>query len=97
MNDNKSIVAETWDLEIKPKSGLLNFNLKEIWHYRDLMLLFVRHDFVAQHKQTILGPIRYLLQPVLTSIMFKVIFIRLDRIPTNGNHIHNDYMFFLTK
>ncbi|MBI1779804.1 MAG: ABC transporter permease, partial [Sphingobacteriales bacterium] len=48
---------ETWDLEIKPKTSLFSLNLKEVWRYRDLMLLFVKRDFAAQYKQTILGPL----------------------------------------
>ena len=48
---------EDWDLEIKPKAKLLDFNFSEIWRYRELMLFFVKRDFIAQYKQTILGPV----------------------------------------
>ncbi len=96
MNDDKSIATEAWDLEIKSKTGLLQFNLKEIWHYRDLMLLFVRRDFVAQYKQTILGPIWYLIQPILTTIMFLLLFNRIARIPTDGVHPIVFYMSGIT-
>lgn len=75
---------ENWDIEIKPKTSLFNVKLKEVWKYRDLMSLFVKRDFVAQYKQTILGPIWHFVQPVLTTIMFVVVFGRIAKIPT-GN------------
>ena len=93
MTDVNNITEETWDLEIKPKTGWLQLNLKEVWRYRDLMLLFVRRDFVAQYKQTILGPIWYLVQPVLTTIMFLLIFTRIAKIPTDGV---NPTVFYMT-
>lgn len=84
MTETKEITTETWDLEIKPKTGLLQLNLAEVWRYRDLIVLFVRRDFVAQYKQTILGPIWFVLQPILTTMMFLVIFTRVARLPTDG-------------
>jgi lipopolysaccharide transport system permease protein len=75
---------EIWDLEIKPRYSLFNLNLKEVWHYRDLMMLFVRRDFVAQYKQTILGPIWFFIQPVLTTIMFVIVFGNIAQISTDG-------------
>ena len=76
--------TEQWDLEIKPQSSLFDLKLKEVWRYRDLMLLFVRRDFVAQYKQTILGPVWHIIQPVLTTIMFLLIFGKIANIPTDG-------------
>jgi lipopolysaccharide transport system permease protein len=76
--------SENWDLEIKPSVSLFDLNLKEVWRYRDLMLLFVRRDFVAQYKQTILGPVWHLIQPILTTIMFLVVFGKIANIPTDG-------------
>jgi lipopolysaccharide transport system permease protein len=76
--------TDHWDLEIKPRASLFNLNLKEIWNYRDLMFLFVRRDFVAQYKQTILGPIWHIIQPVLTTIMFLLVFGKIANIPTDG-------------
>lgn len=76
--------AEHWDLEIKPKASLFDLNLKEVWRYRDLMMLFVRRDFVAQYKQTILGPLWHIIQPVLTTIMFLLVFGKIANIPTDG-------------
>ncbi|MFN5135435.1 MAG: ABC transporter permease, partial [Chitinophagaceae bacterium] len=76
--------TEQWDLEIKPKSSFFDLNLKEVWHYRDLMLLFVKRDFAAQFKQTVLGPLWHLVQPVLTTIMFLLIFGKIANLPTDG-------------
>ncbi|MBI3718048.1 MAG: ABC transporter permease [Sphingobacteriales bacterium] len=75
---------ETWDLEIKPKTSLFSLNLKEVWRYRDLMLLFVKRDFAAQYKQTILGPLWHVIQPILTTLMFLLIFGKIANIPTDG-------------
>lgn len=75
---------EIWDLEIKPKASLFDLNLKEVWQYRDLMLLFVRRDFVSQYKQTILGPVWHIIQPVLTTIMFLLVFGKIANIKTDG-------------
>lgn len=76
--------TDHWDLEIKPKASLFNLNLKEVWNYRDLMFLFVRRDFVAQYKQTILGPLWHIIQPILTTIMFLLVFGKIANIPTDG-------------
>lgn len=76
--------TESWDLEIKPQASLFDLNLKEVWKYRDLMMLFVRRDFVAQYKQTILGPLWHVIQPVLTTIMFLLVFGKIANIPTDG-------------
>ena len=75
---------EDWDLEIKPKAKLFDLNFSEIWRYRDLMLLFVKRDFIAQYKQTILGPLWHFIQPILTTIMFLMLFTRVARLPTDG-------------
>jgi lipopolysaccharide transport system permease protein len=77
-------IKEQWDLEIKPKSSIFDFNLKEVWKYRDLMLLFVKRDFAAQYKQTVLGPLWHVVQPVLTTIMFLLVFGKIANIPTDG-------------
>lgn len=81
MHDN---LPEDYTLEIKPKSSLLDFNLKEIWRYRDLLFLFVRRDFVAVYKQTILGPIWFFMQPILTTVMFMVVFGGIAKMSTDG-------------
>src|SRR5687768_16702121 len=80
------VEEEKWDLEIRPRAKLFDLNFKEIYRYRDLMWLFVRRDFVAQYKQTILGPIWHFIQPILTTLMFLLVFSRIARIPTDGIH-----------
>jgi lipopolysaccharide transport system permease protein len=72
-----------WSMIIAPQRGLLDLRLGELWHYRDLVLLFVRRDFVAVYKQTILGPLWYLIQPLLTALTFTVIFGRIANLPTD--------------
>jgi len=63
-----------WLFEITPKNKFFSLNLKEIWQYRDLLMLFVKRDVVTVYKQTILGPLWYLIQPLFTSIIFTIIF-----------------------
>lgn len=65
---------EDWLFEIKPNNDFFSLNFKEIWQYRDLLLLFVKRDVVTVYKQTILGPLWYLIQPLFTSITFTIIF-----------------------
>ena len=76
--------SEQWTEIIGPKSGLLDLRLAELWRYRDLIMMFVRRDLVATYKQTVLGPIWFFLQPLLTTIMFAVIFGRVAKISTEG-------------
>ena len=73
-----------WTLEILPKDKLLHINLKEIWKYRDLLMLLVRRDFVSIYKQTILGPLWFIIQPILTTLMFMVVFGGIAKISTDG-------------
>jgi lipopolysaccharide transport system permease protein len=73
-----------WDMLIEPQRGLFELRLGELWRYKDLVMLFVRRDFVSVYKQTILGPLWYLIQPVLTTIMFTVIFGQIASLPTDG-------------
>jgi lipopolysaccharide transport system permease protein len=69
---------------IEPHRHLLDLKLGDLWRYRDLVLLFVRRDFVSVYKQTILGPLWYLIQPLLTTITFTVVFGGIARLPTDG-------------
>jgi lipopolysaccharide transport system permease protein len=73
-----------WDMVIRPVSGWFDIDLKALWRYRDLIMLFVRRDFVAVYKQTILGPLWYLIQPIMTTLVFTVIFGRVAKISTDG-------------
>lgn len=87
---------EQWDLEIKPNPRIFDFNFLEIWSYRDLLTLFVKRDFIAQYKQTILGPVWHIIQPILTTIMFLLLFGRIARLPTDGIHPIVFYMSGIT-
>jgi len=80
----KVTASENWDLIIRPKKDLLDIDLNALWRYRDLITLFVRRDFVSKYKQTILGPLWFLIQPVLTTIMFAIVFTRIAKISTDG-------------
>jgi len=75
---------EHWDLRIRPNSPLLDLHLKDVWNYRDLLALLVRRDFVSFYKQTILGPVWFFLQPLLTTVMYVFIFGRLAGLSTDG-------------
>ena len=75
---------EQWDLIIKPKAGFLNLQLAEIWRYRDLIYMFVKRDVVTVYKQTILGPVWFIVQPLLTTLMFVLVFGRIAKLSTDG-------------
>jgi lipopolysaccharide transport system permease protein len=75
---------EDWDIEITPKSSLFNLQLKDTWHYRDLLFLLVRRDFVSFYKQTILGPVWFFIQPIITIVIYTVVFGNLAGIPVDG-------------
>lgn len=76
---------EQWDLIIRSKTHWFSLNLKEVWRYRDLLMLLVKRDYKASFKQTILGPIWFFIQPLLTSSVYAVIFGRIANISTDGN------------
>ena len=78
------MTEEKWDLEIAPQRSLFDIPWKDIWRYRDLLMLFVRRDFVSQFKQTILGPTWFFIQPILTTVVFMVVFTGIAKIPTDG-------------
>lgn len=73
-----------WDEIIRPQSSLLELDLREIWRYRDLLMMFVKRDIVTFYKQTILGPLWFFIQPLFTTLMFMVIFGRMAGISTAG-------------
>ena len=75
---------ETWPIEIKPKKKLLDVDLKGIWRYRDLYYMYVKRDIITVYKQTILGPLWFLIQPILTTIMYMFVFGGLAGISTDG-------------
>ena len=73
---------EKWLFNISPKNNTFNLNLKEVWQYRDLLFLFVKRDVVTLYKQTILGPLWYLIQPLFTSVIFTLVFNNVAGIQT---------------
>lgn len=75
---------ENWTTIIKPRNKLFEVNLKEIWDYRDLLMLFVKRTITVQYKQTILGPLWWFIQPAFTVIMYMVVFGGIAGIPTDG-------------
>jgi len=77
-----SYSEEEWLYEITPKNKFFSLNLKEVWRYRDLLLLFVKRDIVTVYKQTVLGPLWYLIQPLFTAITFTIIFNNVAGIET---------------
>ncbi|HMO61636.1 MAG TPA: ABC transporter permease [Ferruginibacter sp.] len=87
MNAIKKTTAtgeEGWSLVIEPSRSLFSLRLKEVWRYRDLLLLLVRRDFVAFYKQTILGPLWFFIQPLFTTIIYTFVFGNLASISTDG-------------
>ena len=75
---------EQWTEVIEPRTILLDLRLRELWRYRDLVIMFVHRDFVVNYKQTILGPLWFFIQPLLTTIMFVFIFGRVAGLSTDG-------------
>src|SRR6478672_1236929 len=73
-----------WSLIIRPKSGWFDLHLRDLWRYRDLVALFIRRDFIATYKQTILGPLWFIIQPVLTTLTFTLVFGSVAKLPTDG-------------
>lgn len=76
--------SEDWTLVIRPKTRWFDLHLGDLWRYRDLVMLFVRRDFVASFKQTILGPLWFIIQPLLTTLTFTLIFGNIARLSTDG-------------
>ena len=83
---------EEWDLIVKPKSSWFEFNFKEIWRYRDLLFMFVKRDVVSTYKQTILGPLWFFIQPILTALTFTIIFGNIANLSTDDKP---KFLFYL--
>jgi lipopolysaccharide transport system permease protein len=79
-----SDTGESWSLIIKPHNSWWDLQLAEVWKYRDLLWMFVRRDFVAVYKQTVLGPLWFFIQPLLTTLVFTIIFNGVAQISTDG-------------
>jgi lipopolysaccharide transport system permease protein len=80
MNDHKQV----WTEEIKAENSLFSINFIELWHYRDLLLMLLKRDFITFYKQTILGPIWFFVQPILTSLIYIIIFGQVAKLSTDG-------------
>ncbi len=75
---------QQWESEIKSEDHLFSINLKEVWQYRDLLLMLVKRDYISFYKQTILGPIWFFVQPILTMIIYVIIFGQIAKLSTDG-------------
>ena len=76
--------SEDWTLIIRSKTGWFDLHLGELWRYRDLVLMYVRRDFVAKFEQTLLGPLWFIIQPVLTTLTFTILFGNIAKLSTDG-------------
>jgi len=72
-----------WDYIIDSKRGWFDININEIWEFRDLLIIFIKRDFTTFYKQTVLGPLWYFLQPLITTIVFTIIFNKVAKLSTN--------------
>lgn len=86
MNKNNLTLEkeENWDFVIKPQSHLLDINFQDIWRYRDLLYMFVKRSIVTMYKQTVLGPLWFFIQPILTMLVYIVVFGGIAKISTDG-------------
>jgi len=75
---------DNWDIEIKPHVGGFSLNFKEVWRYRDLLQMYIRRDIVTMYKQTILGPLWFIIQPLFTTVMYMFVFGGIANISTDG-------------
>ena len=82
--EKNTVQEEKWDIVIKPKDRLFSVDFKELWRYRDLCMLFVKRNIITQYKQTILGPVWFIVQPAMTVIMYMIVFGGIAGIPTDG-------------
>ena len=80
MNDPQ----ENWDIIIKPKGRKFSLNIKEVWQYKDLLQMYIRRDIVTMYKQTVLGPLWFIIQPVFTTVMYMFVFGGIANISTDG-------------
>ena len=76
--------SSKYHIHIGPRKGFFDIDLKELWRYRDLIVLFVRRDFVSQYKQTILGPLWFIIQPLISTVMFTIVFANIANFSTAG-------------
>lgn len=84
MMNEKQDAKDKWDVIIAPQGKIIALDLASVWRYRDLILMFFKRDFIAFYKQTILGPLWYLIQPLTTTATYYVVFGKIANISTNG-------------
>ena len=84
VEENEGSKDDYWDLIIEPQSSLFQINLREIWKFRDLLRMFVKREIVQFYKQTILGPLWFFIQPLLTTIVYMIVFGQIAKLSTNG-------------
>ena len=75
---------ENWDIHISSKTTSLKINVNEIWRYKDLIFMFVKRDIITIYKQTILGPIWFVVQPIMTMLIYIFVFGNIANISTDG-------------
>lgn len=80
---SSEVTNQQWTATVTPKKPLFNIPVREVWKYRDLIYQFVRRDLVTQHKQTVLGPIWFFVQPVISSVVMTIVFGKIANLPTN--------------
>ena len=90
---NSNVQSEDWSLVIKGQTSLFDLKFHDLWQYRDLLLMFVKRDFVSFYKQTVLGPLWFFIQPIFTTIVFVFVFGNLAGISTDGLP---QYLFYLS-
>ncbi|MDX6709495.1 MAG: lipopolysaccharide transport system permease protein [Blastocatellia bacterium] len=83
-SNTPNLEPEVWTLVIRPKTSWFDLHLADLWRHRDLVMLFVQRDFVSMYKQTILGPLWFIIQPLLTSLTFTLIFGNMAQLSTDG-------------
>ena len=86
-------MEQNWTAVIKPKNRLLDLQLKELWRYRDLIIMFVKRDFKAMYKQTVLGPLWIIINPLLTTLIQMIVFGNIAGLSTNGTP---QFVFYLS-
>ncbi len=84
MMSEKETAGKNWDVEITPRGKVVELDLASVWRYRDLILMFFKRDFIAFYKQTILGPLWYLIQPLMTSTTYFIVFGKIANMSTDG-------------
>ena len=84
MKASETLENEEWDSVITSSRSWFDLNFREVWKYRDLIVLFVRRNLIANYKQTVLGPLWFIIQPLATTLMFTIVFGKIANIPTDG-------------